>query len=221
MPHISVHGQASRRVPAERGTVRLRVAVDGDARADVLERARVAHAAVVAQARAHVEAEAATHWTAASVHAWTWTDWPGPHAEQPVVRFRAGADLTVRFRDFEALATWAADVAGVDGVAVDGITWDLTDGTRDEVVGEVRARAARDAVARASDYAAALGLGQVRLAGLYEDGLHPGAGGSGPSPRAFAMRADGGGSEIELRPEDIDVEAVVTAEFEAAEPPLS
>lgn len=222
MPRFSVHGRASRRIAPERATVHLTVSADGADRADVIARAASVHADVVAQARGHVADGAATRWTAGTVHAWTFTEWvkPSPNlGEQSVVRFRAGADVSVRFADFESLAAWVSEVAALDGVSVDGIAWELTDATRDAALRDVRSAAALDAVARAADYAAALGFGEPRLASLYEDGLHPTTGSmGGGSPRMFAMRADAaaaGGAQLELRPEDLEVEAIVTADFES------
>jgi len=221
MPRFSVHGRATRRIPPERAIVHLTVTADGADRGDVLARAASVHGDVVAQAGAHVQDGAATRWSADTVHAWTFTEWvkPSPNlGEQSVVRFRAGADVSVRFRDFEALASWVSDVAVLDGVSIDGIRWELTDATRDAVLRDVRSEAARDATARASDYAAALGFGEPQLTSLYEDGLRPHVGpDGGGSSRMFAMRADAeGGAQLELRPEDLEIEAIVTADFESS-----
>lgn len=222
MTRIAVEGHARRTHPAELGTARLSVSFAGALRSDVLAAAARVHGALVEQARAHTEAGAATRWDASSVHAFAYDEWVKPSAdlgEQKVRRFRARAGVTVRFADFDVLSTWLAEVLEIDGVDLEGVDWDLTDDTRASLLAVVRAEAARETVARAHAYAAALGLGTVRPIAVYEDGLRPsaGPGGSGhPERRMFAMAADAG--QVELSPADLEVEARVTADFETDAP---
>ena len=79
----------------------------------------------------------------------------------------------------------------------------------------------QDAARRAQEYADALGLGPVRPvavadAGMLSQGISP-MGGSGPAAylRMAAKDAGGGGAELELSPEDIEVSAEVDARFVA------
>jgi uncharacterized protein YggE len=221
MARIAVHGSATRTLAPERGTVHLSVTVSGDSRADVLGDARRTHAEVVAQARRFVDAGAATRWTSPDVHVWAYTDWvPAPGAsgaerQEQVTRYRAGAEVQVRFATLDEVGDWTASVAALDGVDVQRIVWDLTAATREAVLREVRAEACLDAVGRARDYAAALDLGDARLVALYEDGLHPGAAGSdGGAPRILAKAAALDAAGFDLRPHDIEVTAAVTAELD-------
>lgn len=224
MAHLSVHGTASRTVPPERATVLLGIVITGEQRAAVLARAQEVHAEVTTQVKALRDGGAVATWTAADVQVWAYQEWePAPGGpgvgsgeQRQVRRFRAGTDLQVELAELAALGEWTAAVAELDGVEVRGITWDLAAATREAILREVRAEAAQDAAARARDYANALQLGGVRLLGLYEEGLHPGAasGVFGASPRAAkAMMADAGGG-FELRPQEIEVTATVTAQFE-------
>ena len=223
MPRLTVAGRATRSHPAERGTVHATVSFSGEHRADVIARSEQAHASLVAQAKEFVASGAATWWGADQVVAFPYDEWlkPSAHEDQVKVRrFRATAAIHVKFADFAALSTWVGAVSLEDGVSIGAIEWTLTEALRDRVVADVRASAARDAVVRAEAYAEALGLGPVRLTALYEDGLRPGVGAQGAPTAGIAMRASAvGGAEsggFELRPYDIDVTAVVTADFEAA-----
>ncbi|KAA1424501.1 SIMPL domain-containing protein [Mumia zhuanghuii] len=219
MPKITVAGQATQHLPAERGTLRLSVSYSGARREDVVAAAERTHATLVSGAKAQVSAGAATWWGADQVSAWTYDEWIKPSAQEEQVkvrRFRASAGVRVKFRDFRALSRWTSEVALLDGVSVGGVDWALTEVRRDAAVAEVRASAARDAVVRARAYADALGLGAVRLTTLYEDGLRPHVGG-GVSVGGVAMRAaaaPSGGGGMELRPDDIEVSCAVTADFE-------
>ncbi|QAY70511.1 SIMPL domain-containing protein [Xylanimonas protaetiae] len=226
MAHIAVRGSASRTVAPERGTVHLAVTVTADARADALASAQRAHGTVVALAKDAVDAGTATAWTAPGVHAWAFQDWApvpagrgAPGQSEPVTRFRAGGDVQVTFAAADGIAELVAALGDVEHVDVQRVEWDLTAETRAALLRELRTEASRDAVARGTDYAEALGLGEPRVLGLYEEGLHPGLGGPGeaPAPRllAKAMTADAGGGGFELRPRDIEITAAVTAELDA------
>lgn len=200
----------------------MRVAFSGDSRDAVLERARGSHAALVDDAKAHVTQGRATWWGADGVTAWTFDEWikPKPHLDsQKVRRFRAGSRVRVKFRDFAALGSWAPTVAQREGVNLDGVEWALTDATRVALTREVRRSAALDAGARAAEYASALGLGEARLVTLYEAGLRPDVG-ARPGPTTVSARGaaapgsgDGG---FELRPDDIEVTAAVSADYEVS-----
>lgn len=224
MTRIAVEGQAARTHPAERGTVDLHVAFSGTLRGDVVEQVARTHTALVEQARAHVSAGAAERWDSASVHSYVYDDRVGRSAaggEQRVRRFRASARLSVTFRDFEALSTWLADIVDVDGVEIDRVTWNLTDETRRTLLAEARVEAAGETVVRAQSYADALGLGPVAPVAIYEAGLR-GDGTGGGNPSMYTMRAgvmaEPGGAQVELQPQDIDVEVTLSADYEAGSP---
>ncbi|WP_158277230.1 SIMPL domain-containing protein [Serinibacter arcticus] len=222
MVSIAVTGEAGTRIAAERGTVTIRIEASGDDRTVVVDRAVRQHAALVAEAKAFVEAGDATAWEAADVSTGVFEEWIGAgETQERVRRFRAQARVSVRFADFGALGAWSLDVAGREDVAVENVAWALSSGTRASAVDTLRAEAARDATARAAAYAAALGLPTPRLTALWEDGLRPGTGGSSPGfpEPARAMRAmafdAGGGPTLELQPQDIELAVVLSADLEA------
>ena len=89
----------------------------------------------------------------------------------------ASAEVSVKFRDFEALSEWFETAGGVSGVTIGGIEWTVTEKRRAQVEREVRVQAVADAVARAEAYASAIGGTGVTLEALWEPGLRPSAGG--------------------------------------------
>ncbi len=221
MVQIAVTGDASTHVPAERGTAVVRVEASGSERSDVVARAAARHAELVAEAKEAVASGAATAWEAADVTTGTYDEWVDggrSGGQKRLRRFRAQARVQVRFRDFAALGAWCLDVAGREDVAVDRISWSLTEATRTTAVDELRARAARDAVARATAYTGALDLPAPRMTALWEDGLRPGPGapgGGGEPLRAMRAAAFDGGATLELQPQDIELAVALSADFEA------
>ncbi len=209
MVSISVAGSASTAVPAERGVVHVEVHAEGDDRDHVIDRATGLHGRLVAEARQHVSAGAATTWSAAQVTASTETRYHGD-AETPVQV--ATAALTVRFKDFHALGAWVAKIGQDADARVHGIDWALTDSKRAEVLRDVRREAVEDAALRAATYASAAGAGRPKLTGLAEPGIRHEA--PTVSLRAAARSADGPAA-FTLRPADIVVECTVLADFES------
>ena len=124
----------------------------------------------------------------------------------------AAVSITAVFTDFGELAAWVAAVAGIDGVGIGHISWELTDATRLEVERKTRQKAVRDAKRRAQDYADALDLGTVRVRRISDPGL-----GERPMEKVFMARSlaapSDGAPQFELRPEEITIVAEVEATF--------
>jgi uncharacterized protein YggE len=125
----------------------------------------------------------------------------------------------VTFVDLTALGAWLADVAEREGASVYGIEWSVSEERRREVEAEVRTEAALDALHRARAYASAVGLETVELTALDEPGLRrkdESSAGSwsgvalGRMPMAAAPAPD-----FDVRPDDLEVRAEVTADFTA------
>ena len=205
---ISVSGTAAQTLPAERGTVRLRLTADGPEGAAVVARL---HDRLGAESQAFVEEGAATRWSAGQVVTAVELRWDAALDRNERVQVST-AWVEVRFRDLKALGAWLGAVALVEGVLVDGIDWALTSTTRREAEGTVRTAAVRDAVERAEVYAAAAGAAGVRLVQLWEDGLRP-VRESRWTAQAKAMSASHG-EGFALHPAGIEVGATVVGEFE-------
>jgi hypothetical protein len=211
---LAVHGDATIHHPAERGTVRAVLSFDGIEREPVVRATSALHERITAAAASHQQSGAATWWSADRVAFSAYKEW---NKNVPTQRFRAGATVEVKFRDFGALSTWVTELGEVDGVTAH-VSWALTEVTRVDLERRVRIDAVQEALRRATDYAASLSRPEPRLVAVYEPGLRPStSGGDGMDGMSSRMRMAGGPaaseSSIELKPEDIAVSAAVTADF--------
>lgn len=215
---IAVTGSASRFLPAERGTVSLSIGFEHADRAVAMRQVGQLHERLVAEAKSHVHRGAATWWGSDQVRAWPQRRYVKDSSEYSIVQ-AAAAEVKVRFRDFAALSSWAAEAGSVDGVTLAGIDWTVTEQQRLAVQREVQVAAVQDAVRSAEAYASAIGGAGVTLQQLWEPGLRPNtgvAGGDGPMMRSMA--AAGGFGDIELRPDDIEIAASLSADFLVLQP---
>jgi len=219
---ITVQGHFTAWYPAERATVRLTVGFDGPKRADVLASATAA-VQTVTDSVTHLhdpDAGPVTWWSSARVRVWAERPWNADGKQLAPVH-HASIAMTVKFKDFDALADWLAEAATVPGVQVNGIDWDLTEAKRTAVTSEVRSRAVRDAVDKARVFAQAIGLAQVSATAIADPGML-GVRGEADSPAPSMMRAaslsapHAAGTSFNFTPEDIEVTASVDARFEAS-----
>lgn len=216
---ITVRGEYSARYPAERATLTASVAFDGEDREAIIE----ATAAAAASFREHlVELKAdrsITSWSSDRVHIWSDRPWNQDGVQlDPVTHASIG--FRVVFSDFDELGQLLTDFATEDGIGFQFISWDLTDATKTTATAEVRSRAVRDAVAKATVFAQSIGLGSVRATALADPGML-GVQSSGESPTAdmnlAAFRSKSADApELAVNPEDIEVTARVDARFTAA-----
>ena len=134
----------------------------------------------------------------------------------PVYHAEVGIEAT--FSEPTALSDWLSVVSMLDGVAIQGVTWTLTEAKRQSITQEARRRAVENAVAKATVYATSLGLSGVRPLAQSDPGML----GDGPAPgqpvplAARAMSTDFGGATLALKPEDITVAVQVHARFAAS-----
>jgi uncharacterized protein YggE len=217
---ITVRGEFSDRFPAERATVQVDVSFDGPERQTVFESASRAAETVRSTITAlhNPDSGPVTHWSADSVRVWSERPWNAEGAQLPLV-FHSRIGLSARFSDFAALSRWIEDALAVDGVELSSIDWALTASRTTTVTAEVRSRAVKDAVAKATIYAQSIGLGTVRAIALADPGML-GERGSGAGAevmhRTSAAMMKSGGPELSLKPESIEISAVVDARFLAS-----
>lgn len=221
---ITVQGEHSAWYPAERATVRASIQVDGPKRDAVFTSAVSASDAVRTSIEALFDKQTGpiTWWSSDSVRVWSDRPWNNEGKQLPLV-YHAAVDFSAKFLDFDALSGWVETVAAIEFVTIGSISWDLTDATRTSVTTEVRSRAVKDAVAKATVYAQSIGLGSVTAIALADPGMlgDPSAGGAAPAPMmraAMKMQAfDGGGAPtLALKPEEIAVASIVDARFIAS-----
>jgi uncharacterized protein YggE len=217
---ITVQGSFTAWYPAERATVRLTVAFDGAKRDSVLSAASRAVQTVTASIKELHDPDAGpiTWFSSDRIRVWAQRPWNNDGKQLAPVH-HAAINVTAKFKDFDALAEWIGQIAGVEGVQVNGIDWTLTDARRTSVTTEVRSRAVKDAADKARVFAQAIGLGQVNAVAIADPGML-GVQGNGPAaaPMMRAMAAHGGGGDaaLDFTPEDIEVSASVDARFEAS-----
>lgn len=217
---ITVQGRFSSFYPPERATVQLSVGFEGACREPVFsETVAVSSTVRSLLAERHDPATGPiTWWSSDSIQVWSSTPWSQDGAQLPLV-FHSRVGFSVKFNDFVVMAQWIEKVAVLDGLTVGTITWALTEGRKTAVIAEVRSRAVKDAVAKASVYAQSIGLGSVRAVALADPGMlgdRVGTSDDGTSHPMSRMMATGAGPELSLTPEDIEVDAVVDARFVAS-----
>ncbi len=216
---ITVQGRFSSYYPAERATLSLSVHLEGDSRAEVFAATNDSAETIRDRITGAFDQAAGpiTWWSSDNVQVWSEKPFNQDGRQlSPVYHSRVG--FSVKFSDFVHLARFVEDVAAVAGVTVDQIDWALTETSKSAVITEVRSRAVTDAVAKASVYAQSIGLGHLRAIALADEGmLNDRSGGTSSSQSMHLMRvgstASSSGPELSLKPEDIEIEAVVDARF--------
>ncbi len=221
---ITVQGQHSAFYPAERATVSLSIHFDGPRREPVFAVANAAAEDVRGRVTALHDGKAGpvTWWSSDSVQVWGDRPWNQEGKQLPVV-YHARIGFSVKFSDFDALARFLEELAARDGVTIGSIEWALTEARKTSVTTEVRSRAVKDAVNKATVYAQSIGLGSVRAVAIADPGMlgdQVGASGGGmqfaSSSRAFKAMDAAGSPELSLKPEDIEIAAIVDARFVAS-----
>ncbi|WP_223690045.1 SIMPL domain-containing protein [Leifsonia poae] len=218
---ITVQGEYELHHPAERGTVRLTVTYEGESRDEVLALATQRHISLTAELRDihHPQSGPVTWWASDQLRVWGERPWNQDGRQLPVV-YHAQVGIDAKFSDLAALSDWVGVVSLLDGVAVNGITWSLTEARKQTLVQEARRRAVENAVAKATVYATSLGLGSVRAVALSDPGMLGDGSSPGVPPQplfARAVSADlSGGGTLALKPEDITIAVQVHARFVAS-----
>lgn len=221
---ITVQGQHTERYPAERATLRLSVNFDGSGREPVFAEATVT-AETLREALTPLHNSTAgpvVSWSSDAVRVWGDRPWNN-EGKQLAMVYHAVINFTAKFSDFDALSRFVESAAKTEGVTVGGLEWALTDQRQLAVDTEVRTGAVADAVAKATAYARAIGLSRVTATAIADPGMlgeQSGGGGGGyelaSASRSFMkMDVGGGGAELSLNPEDIEVSAAVDARFVA------
>ncbi len=218
---ITVRGEYTARHDAERALVSASVSLDGPEREPLVEAVVASAELLTASLRELREAPdaAVASWSSDRIRVWADRPWNDRGEQLPLVH-HAVLDVRAEFRSVDALATWVERAVTGDGVTVDGIRWDLTEAKRSALTAEVRSRAVRDAVDKATVIANSIGLGTVRAVAIADPGMLGEGGGGAEAPRpAFARAAlaaaDTTGPALSFTPELIEVTAAVDARFHA------
>lgn len=212
---ITVRGVAEARHPAERALVRLEAVVEGTDRADVRDRAAALQEPLAGHVRDLAALGAVDTWSSDQVTVHGSRPWVGDRRSEEVVH-TASVQLRAEFVDFERMNGFLDHWAGVAGVEVLPVEWDLGVRSRRVLEAEVRKAAVDDAVTKAQTYADAVRRGRVVALQLADPGMLDGRGDAvvvGAVARGLDVGADRSG--IALVPEDIVVRVEVDARFQA------
>lgn len=221
---ISVQGEHRAWYPAERATVQVSVHAFGPEREPVLQRAITAADTIRGTLEPLTDKDAGpvTSWSSDRVSVWSERPWNNEGKQLPLV-YHSAIDLTAKFKDFDVLSSWVEQIAAMQDVVVSSVSWELTEATRRAESTEVRSRAVKDAVAKASVYAQAVGLGSVTPIAIADPGMlgdnGSGGGFAAPAPRMMKASFDsagGGAPQLQLKPEEIELACVVDARFRAS-----
>ena len=208
---ITVQGRFSSYSPPERATVRLSDGFEGADRESVFSETVAVSSTVRSLVSAlHSPAEGPiTWWSSENIQVWSSRPWNQDGTQLPSV-FHSRVGFSVKFMDFAAMAAWIEQVAVLDGLTIGDISWALTEARKTAVIAEVRSRAVKDAVAKASVYAQSIGLGSVRAVALADPGMlgdRVGTSDDGGIYPVSRMMVTGAAPELSLTPEDIQVDA--------------
>lgn len=217
---ITLRGTDELGAPPERGTVRLRLQHEGADRSRVLEDTRRLVLGIqedVRVLRAPGGPVTDFHTDALAVHSWVPTD----RDDRPQDRVHtASIPAWVEFSDFEELSARSFAWSAQEGVVVEGVDWDLTDGTRRDLEERTLAAALGDATRRARVLAAAAGAGDVRVVEVADRGMLGGSGDPGGATPvgvagAWMLAAPAGDEGLRIEPRDVVVRAEVDVVLEA------
>lgn len=218
---VTVEGVFDHHHPAERGTLRITAGFQGGDRSTVVDRTVQLQTTLAAEVQQLLDPAhgPVTWWSADRLRVWSERPWNNEGKQLPLV-FHAAVTLEAKFRDLRRLAEWAERLATVDGVAIGGIDWTLTEVTTTRLTADARHRAVLDATEKAAGYARSLGLSSVRPVAVADPGMLGDQSRSSSPNEATAMsRASKAAAEsagLDLKPEDITVSARVHARFTAA-----
>lgn len=218
---ITVRGEHTQSYPPDIATLTLNVNLDGSERSKVFDQA----SRVAEDLRTRITAlhngdhGPIIRWSSGTVSVWGDRPWNSDGKRLPLV-FHAVIGFTATFNDFEALARFIEAAAETHGVSVGQLTWELTRENLRAATNEVRSLAVQDAVAKATAYAKTIGLDSVTATALADSGMldsapsAPGGGYALASARGLVAKG-AGEPELSVKPEDIQVSAVVDARFVA------
>jgi uncharacterized protein YggE len=209
---ITVRGSFSAFRAAERGTVHASVSYEGPEMESVYANVASDLAELKGSIVALKKKGAVGSWSADQLRTWSTRPWNEEGKQLPLVH-HAAVGVEVKFRDFAALSRWVGEQdAALEGFRVSRVEWALTAKQQKKLLVDVRARAVRDALGRAQQYADALGLGAVAPVAIADAGMLNTSPADG-YPAQRMMAAPGAGPDVELVPKRIEVSATVDARF--------
>jgi len=165
-----------------------------------------------------------THWSMSSLSTGSYYVWLSDKDQNGVQRkersYSANIGFEIKFADFAKLGAACTDLANLPHVSIRNIDWRLTDATKASLVGQSRKLAVEDAVAKAKDFASAVGKTKVTAVEIDHESSSSYATmgfGGGAAVRGRAMLGESHAQEEELKfePEEVELNCSVRVKFEA------
>jgi uncharacterized protein YggE len=212
---ITVRGSAEQRFPAERATVTMAAAIESADKQQVYDAAVSVLEPLVMQLRGLADRGAVTTWSSDQVRVYSHRPWIG-EGQRGELQFVAHLQIVAEFSDFERLSGFVDYWAGKDGIAIDGISWDVTARNRRAYESDVRKAAVDNAILKAQAYADAVRRGRVTAMEIADPGMLNGSGDHSPIPLAMKAAAyEDHVPELDLNPDEIVIHVEVDAHFSA------
>lgn len=213
-PTITVHGEASIQLPAERGTVTVQLASQSPDREKAYNTVVETYNRLSKQAKGFTDNGAAT-WHRATVPTISSSKqkWQGEFDDEPQERtiHHIQASILVKFQDFAALGEWVSDIVDEEIALVRPTEWSLTGTTRKAGQADVRKLALANARKRAEEFLSAEDVNpeHIRLVEATEEEVVPKL--FAGAKRASAPVAEG------YTPDEISLGATIRATFVTTE----
>ena len=201
---ITVTGNSQMTLPAECVSVGISAGFTGADRGAVVADT----AALVERLRARLDAATADG-RGRDVRLSSLRTWTGVGGKRGAVRHVAEVRGSFVLDDLSVVGPLLGELAGIDGVQVGNLDWQLTDDTLKAIQPDVLKAAFDHAVQRAEWIASAAGLGAVEAVSVRDEAPPMFA----RPMMARAMMADSAAPSIDLDPEDVDVSVLLSEEF--------
>lgn len=220
MTTFNVSGTAERYSAPERAIVHVRVSATSLIKGEAYRGVVAIHNWLAEQATEFRTADAATWFDTSAPSTYSYQErWvpDGEDAEpQSRMRYSSSSRVSVKFKDFEKMGEWLAELADQDFVST-SVEWKLTDETQKRIQKEIRSEAVANARELAEDYARGDGIdpavSRLSLVSVSDNSTHTFESYRSPLRGASAMRA-GSAPVAAVSPEDIQLSANITALFE-------
>lgn len=219
MTTFNVSGTAERYSAPERAVVHIRISATSPTRGEAYRGVVEIHNVFVDQAAAFRDSDAATWFDASAPSTYSYQESyrPTKNAELKVrMRYSASSRISVKFKDFEKMGEWLAELADLELVST-SVEWKLTDETKKRILKEIRSEAVANARELAEDYARGDGIDpsaiRLELKSVSDNSSVHMESFASPLRGASAMKV-GNAPVAAMSPEDIQLTANITALFE-------
>ena len=166
---ISVSEKFETQQVAQLAKVSVCIAFEGSNKKSVHEKTISIAKEVQGQIEALNNGPVVSH-VAEQVQVWSRRPW-NKDGEVLPLQYHSSATFIVEFGDFIKLATWIDELAEVEGISINRITWDLTKETKEQLLTDSRQAAVQKTMQKAKDYALGLGVKVTQVLEIADEGM--------------------------------------------------